>query len=779
MKINNLFFGMLAFAGIIAMASCQQDDFVGGETAGDYVDATFTVATADGISTRAIGDGTTVNRVKCCVYDSNGDKMNLDQNLAIVGKEAQYNVRLAKGQAYDVVFFAYNGNEDGTSDYYDVTDLKNIVVKDGQLSNVEKRDAFTRACHVSADETMNRVEKTVSLKRPFAQLNLGIDDAELEAAKNAGIVISKSYIKVSNVYSIYNAYDSTIVGDTKEVEFAMNVIPSQKLNVTVDGVEKEYNYLAMNYLLVGDLNSEKTLTDVEFVWETAEGNTNSPATNFPNVRTQRNFRTNILGKLVTNPATFNVEIDEDFANDYNTELEDGDIEYATVEDNTTLQAAINNAKAGTTTIIKFAGNIDGTTTRAAAAASITIRQNVGVNLVIDGCGNNFDGTFYLEGGNQGGESPETLTFRNINFVHGEGALDFISADNAKDIGKRYAHNVTVDGCTFTGNSTADVVGMRYRQTYNMTVKNSTFKNMHSAMWATGGTGINFDNVTIEESKNGVSFGTTTGIEIANSNFAVNAYGVRCDGNNNANIAISNTKISAEQPVIVRKMTANNYNVALEGVTLTTDKKHAVVFTSGSDDEEYKVPTGKYTITGAEDYNVYPIKDVDYKDYVRKLNIAHNKNSTISVSTAADFLPIVAVNPEIYGYSVYDGDTRIANAVTFRFSNVKKETISENSYKVSVNLTVLDENGNELEIKDGRMNPYITTDPREHLHVYMNLIEVPADYAISQVKVGDTILTPTQNTSGNCATGEYWIGYEAKDLYFQSRTAGLIEVTLTK
>ena len=480
MKIKNLFWGMLAFAGIITMASCQQDDFVGGETAGDYVDATFTVVTADGISTRAtIGDGTTVNRVQCCVYDSNGDKMNLDQNLAIVGKEAQYNVRLAKGQAYDVVFFAYNGNEDGTSDYYDVTDLKNIVVKDGQLSNVEKRDAFTRACHVSADETMNRVEKTVSLKRPFAQLNLGIDDAELEAAKNAGIVISKSYIKVSNVYSIYNAYDSTVVGDTKEVEFAMNVIPSQKLNVTVDGVEKEYNYLAMNYLLVGDLNSEKTLTDVEFVWETAEGNRNSPATNFPNVRTQRNYRTNILGKLVTNPAAFNLVIDDRFDGNKQYDVEDGDIEYATVKDNTTLQAAINNAKAGATTIIKFAGDIDGTTTRAAAAASITVVQNPGANIVIDGCGHKFDGTFYLEGGMHG-NSSETLTFRNINFVHGEGALDFISAGNT-DIGKRYVHNVSVEDCTFTGNE--KVVAVRCTQYYNFAIKNSTATNLHSLLQA--------------------------------------------------------------------------------------------------------------------------------------------------------------------------------------------------------------------------------------------------------------------------------------------------------
>ena len=177
--------------------------------------------------------------------------------------------------------------------------------------------------------------------------------------------------------------------------------------------------------------------------------------------------------------------------------------------------------------------------------------------------------------------------------------------------------------------------------------------------------------------------------------------------------------------------------------------------------------------------VWVVAKQDWNDYVRKLNAGHKKNSTISVSTGDGFLPIVAVNPEIYGYSVFENDTRITDKVIFRFRDVKKEDIDENSYKVSFNLAVLDENGNELEIKDGRMNSYDTSDPREHLNVYMNLIEVPADYAISQVKVGDTVLTLTQNASGNCATGEYWIGSNPKDLYFQSRTAGLIEVTVSK
>ena len=181
----------------------------------------------------------------------------------------------------------------------------------------------------------------------------------------------------------------------------------------------------------------------------------------------------------------------------------------------------------------------------------------------------------------------------------------------------------------------------------------------------------------------------------------------------------------------------------------------------------------------ETNGVWVVAEQNWKDFERKLNIAHNVNSTISVSTGATYWPTVAVNPEIYGYSVFDGDTRITDKVIFRFADVKKEDIDENSYKVSLNLAILDDEYNELEIKDGRMNPYIASDPREHLHVYMNLSEVPAGYAISEVKVANTVLTPTTNASGNCATGEYWIGSDAKDLYFQSRTAGLIEVTVSK
>ena len=190
---------------------------------------------------------------------------------------------------------------------------------------------------------------------------------------------------------------------------------------------------------------------------------------------------------------------------------------------------------------------------------------------------------------------------------------------------------------------------------------------------------------------------------------------------------------------------------------------------------YDSATGVLTIYTAS-FSPFAVTYADYKDYEIKLNIAHNKNSTISVSTGKDLLPIVAVNPEIYGYSVYDGDTRITDKVIFRFSDVKKETISENSYKVSFTLAVKDANGDDLTIKEGRMNPYIQTDPREYLKVYVNLLEVPAGYSVSEVKVDNSSLVKTTRTDWP-NTGEYMILSDG--ISFQSKTAGLIEVTLTK
>ena len=313
---KNLFMSMLAIAGMLFATSCSQDELLNEPTTGDYVSAKFTIGTSDGIATRAtIGNGTKADKVACAVYDEKGTELSdLYAIRDVVDMKATYEIRLAKGQKYRVAFFAYNS----TADAYDVTYLTDIKVKDSQNSNIENRDAFT--AYVDVDATVNTINEDVTLYRPFAQLNLGVDNTEWTDAVKAGVTVAKSKIVVTNVYDQFSAYDNAIVAtaEPKTMTFAMNTIPTEELEVDVDrdgtiANTEKFKYLALNYLLVGDAGTEKSLTDVEFVWENSDASkTNNPTTHFKNIPVQRNYRTNIIGKLLTNPATFNIVIDADF-----------------------------------------------------------------------------------------------------------------------------------------------------------------------------------------------------------------------------------------------------------------------------------------------------------------------------------------------------------------------------------------------------------------------------------------------------------------------------------
>ena len=188
---------------------------------------------------------------------------------------------------------------------------------------------------------------------------------------------------------------------------------------------------------------------------------------------------------------------------------------------------------------------------------------------------------------------------------------------------------------------------------------------------------------------------------------------------------------------------------------------------------YDSATGVLTIY-TKSFSPFEITYTNYKDYTKNKNFFYG--DYIGAATGRDFLPIVAVNPQITKYSVFDGDTRITDAVTFRFSDVKKDTIDENSYSVSFDLKVLDADGNDLELKPGMPS---TINGKEYLHVYVNLLEVPEGYSVSEVRVNGESFTLTNNASGTLDEGEYWIAYEAKDVYLQSMEAGLIEIILTK
>lgn len=298
---------------------------------------------------------------------------------------------------------------------------------------------------------------------------------------------------------------------------------------------------------------------------------------------------------------------------------------ATLEE---LQAAVDAAQ--TSTWIKIVADIKG---------DVIITQKEGVDLIIDGSANSYDGTFFIHGQARS-NGAETLEFRNINFNHAGSELNFIESNSTGSV-ERYAHNVTVDGCTFTGD--AKVVGLKIRQGFDITVKNSTVAGMHSLMQLYGTAGVTVDNVTIENSGRGIALGTSTDINISNVDFAVDSYGIRADGVTAA-LDLNNASIKANLPVVVRKLTAGNeYSIALSGTNVLTRgaaQEYDIVFTNGDDEEAFVVPEGKYSITGAEAFSVYPvdIQEIAVANAEELQDAIDNTRSDVITFTADVALP---------------------------------------------------------------------------------------------------------------------------------------------
>ena len=241
-----------------------------------------------------------------------------------------------------------------------------------------------------------------------------------------------------------------------------------------------------------------------------------------------------------------------------------------------LQEALDNATGDAT--IYLANDITG---------DVTATQKTGINVVIDGNGKTFDGTIRING-QSNGNATETLIIKDIHFVASSKIDASIDAYWGDD-NTRYAHNVTVDGCTFTMTGTAKHVtpAVDLYQPYNFTMKNCTVTGAHSVLQNKGGhNGITVDNVTATDCKNGIGLGTMDGaISISKCKMELLGYGIRIDGSETSKgVIISNCEITANIPVVVRKATGT-YTITFNGKnTMTQTNSDDLWFAAGI--EEY-------------------------------------------------------------------------------------------------------------------------------------------------------------------------------------------------
>lgn len=287
----------LAAAALTLLAvSCNKEQ-VTEVPDGQMVDVTFTAALPGEMATKALGDGQTAKTLYVSVYENDDakTKLDLDKTATFTDLKTQVTFSLVKGKTYNFVFWAQAA--EGAP--YDVTDLKNIKISyEGAEANDEKRDAF----YATRKELKvnGALTETIKLYRPFAQVNFGT--ADYEAAVAAGVEPVKSVFTATDVATIFDTFEAEGKEAKDVVTFTESALPGETL-VTKAG---DYKWMTMNYILPMGKQDAKHISNVtaEFIPETGI----TVKASSPQTPVQNNYRTNILGNLLTSQVIFNIEI---------------------------------------------------------------------------------------------------------------------------------------------------------------------------------------------------------------------------------------------------------------------------------------------------------------------------------------------------------------------------------------------------------------------------------------------------------------------------------------
>lgn len=308
--MNKNLFKTIAIAAMAVLAGACAKEQVGSAD-GETVEMTFNVDVPETtITTKGLSDAAQVDELICQVFLKGAKDENkhfvytpvpeLTQNVAVVGGKATVKFSLVKGQTYSFAFWAQTS---GTG-YYTTDDLRSVTMNtDLVKANDPKMDAFF-AIRNEARVTVS-YSKNVRLKRALAQVNFG---TKKYSGRSDELKAQKSYVTLTGVPNVFHPFmsgDSFACEGSETVKFNENeVISDETLSVN----DAEYSYLASVYVFA--LNPNQTITDATAVVTLSNGNTTTIKA--PNAPVKRNFKTNILGDLLTVDAVWNVDVAPEF-----------------------------------------------------------------------------------------------------------------------------------------------------------------------------------------------------------------------------------------------------------------------------------------------------------------------------------------------------------------------------------------------------------------------------------------------------------------------------------
>ena len=328
--MKRYFYSMIA-AGMLLATACSQEEMVD-VTTPESQQVTITVelpsiesrAIAEGIE---VGKGNMANKLVYAMYEEDQrDGAPLVTNFADRGTDGKFKVTvpMAKNLKYDLLFLAYN--ETNPAFVINSTDawannLNELKLRTDLKVNQESYDAFVGVLDSHDIQKAN----TVTLTRPFAQINAVTTADDLAAVKllKSEVTTSKLVISAPNTYNVFTGaatnsveltYDtSAIILDKDATEYPKN----EKFNA-------DYYYLTLAYVLAGETpNATASIHNATFEFYRQDNKLVSKL-DIVSLPLQRNFRTNVMGSLLTKSGDYTISIDANFGEkDNNVVLWDG------------------------------------------------------------------------------------------------------------------------------------------------------------------------------------------------------------------------------------------------------------------------------------------------------------------------------------------------------------------------------------------------------------------------------------------------------------------------
>lgn len=305
-------YSALAACSLLTLGACSADEPVNDGTNGEVVN--FTIKMADVPTTRMFGNGTEATQLTYAIYEegeTNPFIHNVIDNAFDENLQRELSLRLVAGKTYQMVFWAQNPNCTAyTFNPSDKTITIDYNAAPAANATGNTRDAFFANRSITVSASGQDIPETIVLTRPFAQINIGTSDLNEPAVANLKNIQTSLKCKAFTVLNLLtgDAENETTV----ETPFANRPNPTTEMfPIRQDNNNNTINYLSCDYIL---RNGEENL-DMAITFRDKSGTTLNTIT-IDQVPTQRNFRTNIWGALLTSGYNFIIEINPDFEDGY-------------------------------------------------------------------------------------------------------------------------------------------------------------------------------------------------------------------------------------------------------------------------------------------------------------------------------------------------------------------------------------------------------------------------------------------------------------------------------